>query len=97
MFKFPLDFDSYLSTINTVIDTIYRTIIPHRTYNQSDDGTAFHKLSLECLGMKKPKFLKTTFTTYSVICGIGQGGNGYFCEAKDNDNVRFKIPMQSVH
>ena len=47
--------------------------------------------------MKKPKSLKTTFTTYSVIRGIGQGGNVYVYEAKDNDNVRFKIPMQSAH
>jgi len=43
--------------------------------------------------MKKPKFLKTTFTTYSMIRVIGQGGNGYVYKAKDNDNTIVAIKI----
>lgn len=37
--------------------------------------------------MKKPKFVKTTFSTYQVNKSIGQGGNGFVYEAEDDGVV----------
>ena len=46
--------------------------------------------------MKKPKSLNTSFSTYTVIKAIGQGGNGYVDEI-DEDGERYaaKIPDPS--
>lgn len=43
--------------------------------------------------MKKPKLVKTTFSTYVLEKSIGQGGNGYVYKAKDEDENYFAIKI----
>ena len=83
MFKFPLDFGRYLSIIISSISTIYK--IPYHTdICPSDDGYAFHKLSLFVQGCKHMNLY--TSTHKMMICFSGYHFNSG-AEQKSYNNL----------